>query len=92
MSEIEKIVDATMAVAPPGDGERPRAGDAGRDTSIEERLQRDPESSQARLDRGIDESMDASDPPSATQPVHNNGPIASSGFNEAAERARQDDA
>ncbi|MFZ5747921.1 MAG: hypothetical protein ACOY45_09735 [Pseudomonadota bacterium] len=48
--------------------------DAGTDTSIEERLKRNPESREARLDRALDESMDASDPPSSTQPVHANPP------------------
>jgi hypothetical protein len=91
MSDLERTVDETMSVAPPGDGERPRAGDAGRDTSIEERLQRDPTNVQAQLDRGSDESMDASDPPAASQPGHSLDPAPSSGFNEAAERARQED-
>lgn len=45
-------------------------GDAGADQSIVERLEDDPESSDARLDTALDESMDASDPPSATQPAH----------------------
>jgi hypothetical protein len=92
MNDIEKTVDETMAVAPPGDGERRSQADAGSDSSIEERLKRDPANVQAQLDRGSDESMDASDPPSATQPGQHNEPVASSGYNEAAERARQDDA
>lgn len=59
--------------------------DAGQDKSIAERLERDPENSEARLDAGLDESMDASDPPAATQPVHNNEPPESSGFDAEAE-------
>lgn len=64
-------------------------GDAGSDESISERLEKNPESKQARLDRALDESMDASDPPSGTQPVHNHGPAPSSGYDEAAERDRE---
>lgn len=63
--------------------------DAGTDRSIEKRLQRDPESKEARLDRALDESMDASDPPASTQPVHHHEPPASSGYDEAAEKARR---
>ena len=64
-----------MSVAPgePEDDGKPapvHAADAGTDESIAERLYRTPESKEARLDRGLDESMDASDPPASTQPVH----------------------
>lgn len=65
-------------------------GDVGSDESISERLEKNPESKQARLDRALDESMDASDPPSSTQPVHNHGPAPSSGYDEAAEKAREE--
>ena len=65
-------------------------GDAGSDESISERLEKNPESKQARLDRALDESMAASDPPSGTQPVHNHGPAPSSGYDEAAETAREE--
>jgi hypothetical protein len=69
--------------------EKSNKGDAGSDESISERLEKNPESKQARLDRALDESMDASDPPSGTQPVHNHGPAPSSGYDEAAERDRE---
>ncbi|MFD1787994.1 hypothetical protein ACFSC3_10445 [Sphingomonas floccifaciens] len=93
MTEIKETVDETMTVAPDADdADRSRQKDAGHDTSIEERLQRNPESKEARLDRALDESMDASDPPATTQPVHNHGPAPSSGFDEEAEKARQRDA
>ncbi|MEP9361282.1 hypothetical protein [Sphingomonas sp. KR3-1] len=66
-----------MSVAPGPDDEtkRPAAqsADAGTDESIAERLYRNPDSKEARLDRGLDESMDASDPPASTQPVHSHG-------------------
>ncbi|WP_337846151.1 hypothetical protein [Sphingomonas sp.] len=57
-----------------------KRGDAGTDESIAERLEKNPESKQARLDRALDESMDASDPPSGTQPVHSNQAPASTGY------------
>ena len=61
------------------------AADAGTDESIAKRLYANPESKEARLDRGLDESMDASDPPASTQPVHNQTLPESSGYNEKAE-------
>ncbi|RYE58596.1 MAG: hypothetical protein EOP20_05840 [Hyphomicrobiales bacterium] len=60
------------------------SADAGTDESITHRLERNPESKEARLDRGLDESMDASDPPASTQPVHSHSHSElpeSSGFN-----------
>ena len=65
---------------------------AGQDRSIEKRLKKNPENEDAQLDRGLDESMDASDPPSATQPGDSGNPPKSSGFDEAAEAERQQDA
>ena len=61
------------------------SADAGTDESIAKRLYANPESKEARLDRGLDESMDASDPPASTQPVHNMILPESSGYNEKAE-------
>lgn len=63
-----------------------KRGDAGTDSSIEERLEKNPQSKQARLDRALDESMDASDPPATTQPVHSHEPPSSSGYDEEKER------
>ena len=60
--------------------ENKKRGDAGTDESIAERLEKNPESKQARLDRALDESMDASDPPSGTQPVHSHSAPASTGY------------
>lgn len=62
-----------------------QASDAGRDKSIARRLEKHPDSSDARLDNALDESMDASDPPAATQPGHGD-PAPSSGYDEEAER------
>lgn len=95
MTEIADTVDKTMTVAPDGDTEEGTPGqqrDAGNDESIARRLERNPESKEARLDRALDESMDASDPPASTQPVHNHSPAPSSGYDEEAEKARQRDA
>lgn len=81
-----------MSVAPgPEDDQTTRRGpvgsaDAGTDTSITERLERNPESKDARLDRALDESMDASDPPASTQPIHNHQPPESSGYDPKAEQ------
>ena len=63
-----------------------KPGDAGTDSSIEERLEKNPQSKQARLDRALDESMDASDPPATTQPVHSHHAPPSSGYDEEKER------
>ncbi|MBM3927254.1 MAG: hypothetical protein FJ335_02175 [Sphingomonadales bacterium] len=93
MSEIERTVAETMTVAPDGDdADHGQRGDAGRDESIAERLEQNPENKDARLDRALDESMDASDPPATTQPIHNHAPSPSSGYSEEAEKARQRDA
>lgn len=62
----------------------PKQG-AMQDEGINQRLEDDPEDSDARLDAGLDQSMDASDPPSSTQPVHSNDPAPSSGYDEKAE-------
>jgi hypothetical protein len=81
-----------MSVAPGPDDETTRApaqsADAGTDESIAERLYRNPDSKEARLDRGLDESMDASDPPASTQPVHSHSASElpeSSGYDPKAE-------
>ena len=48
---------------------------------LELRLKKNPNDKQAQIDVGSDESMDASDPPSATQPGGND-PVPSSTFPE----------
>ena len=65
-----------------------RRGDAGRDTDIAERLDQDPEDKDAKLDQGLDESMDASDPPAITQPGKGKDPAPSSGYDAEEERQR----
>lgn len=87
-----------MTEKPKGDESHPAAIDstlsasdprqqAGQDESIVERLARDPASPQAKLDRALDESMDASDPPSHTAPGGGSEPAPSSGFDPEAEKA-----
>ena len=49
---------------------------------LEKKLKRDPDDLDARADVGSDESMDASDPSSATQPGQSDKPVPSSGFPE----------
>jgi hypothetical protein len=63
--------------------------DAGQDTDIARRLMRDPTDVDAQLDRGLDESMDASDPPAALTPGGSGEPLPSSGYDAAAEKAQQ---
>jgi hypothetical protein len=47
---------------------------------LERKLQRDPDDDDAKVDVGSDESMDASDPPAASQPGKKDEPVPSSGF------------
>lgn len=84
-----------LSVAPdaPEEGSNVRdpRQDAGQDRSIAKRLEKDPANNQAQLDNALDESMDASDPPAATQPVHPHEPPASSGYDAEAEAQRARD-
>lgn len=52
----------------------------GRD--LERKLKRHPEDLDAKVDVGSDQSMDASDPPAATQPGQKDEPVPSSSFPE----------
>ncbi|MBY8827234.1 hypothetical protein [Hephaestia mangrovi] len=79
-------IDDKAGAPPPKEKARDR--DAGQDEAINQRLERNPESKEARLDTALDESMDASDPPSSTQPVHNHDPAPSSGYDPDAEKRR----
>lgn len=97
MAEARKPIDDntldTLSVAP-GDPEENQAihhprQEAGQDQSIARRLEKNPESKEARLDAALDESMDASDPPSSTQPVHKQEPPKSSGYDVEAEAKLQ---
>jgi hypothetical protein len=48
---------------------------------LEEKLRRNPQDPDTKVDVGSDESMDASDPPSVVQPDRSE-PVPSSGFDE----------
>ena len=90
MADIDEKALDSMSVAPGEPTDRTSGqGDAGRDRSIDKRLKKNPESADARLDNALDESMDASDPPSSTQPVHSTDPAPSSGYDAEAEQSRQ---
>jgi len=49
---------------------------------LERRLHDNPDDEDAKADVGSDQSMDASDPPAASQPGQNDEPVPSSGFPE----------
>ena len=80
---IDPAASDSLSVAPDAPSQ-----DAGQDKSINKRLQKNPDSPDARLDNALDESMDASDPPAQTQPGANTDPAPSSGYSEEAERQR----
>ncbi|MEG3174622.1 hypothetical protein U1872_00155 [Sphingomonas sp. RB3P16] len=95
MTEDTKLVDEKaldgISVAPgePEEGHDihdPRQN-AGQDESIAKRLERDPKSADAARDNALDESMDASDPPSTSKPGDNDTAPKSSGFDPDAEAA-----
>jgi hypothetical protein len=52
------------------------------DREFERKLKKDPRDDDAKVDVGSDESMDASDPPAASQPGCSDEPVPSSGFPE----------
>ena len=91
MTDMDRSASDGMSVAPEGDESAPAQDPrqaAGQDKSIAKRLEKNPASKQAQLDNALDESMDASDPPSTTQPAHDE-PAPSSGFDPEAEAARR---
>ncbi len=83
MSGIDDKALDSLAVAPTQD-------DAGEDAQIADRVESTPDDSDARLDAGLDESMDASDPIASTQPG-SDGPAPSSGYDAEAEARRSAD-
>lgn len=80
--------DATDDAAAVG-GQHPDQN-AMQDEDIVRRLEEQPANVDAQLDAGLDQSMDASDPPAALQPGDTGAPMLSSGFDEAAEDALRD--
>ncbi|MEG3164988.1 hypothetical protein U1701_10305 [Sphingomonas sp. PB2P19] len=85
MTDIDQRALDSLSVAPAEDAERDPRQDAGQDKSIAKRLQKSPDSEDARLDNALDESMDASDPPAQTQPGASTDAPESSGYNPAVE-------
>lgn len=83
----EEALDGLSVAAPAPKNEK-QGGDAGQDESINKRLERNPESKEAQLDTALDESMDASDPPSSTQPQKSREPAPSSGYDAETEKRR----
>ncbi|MDN4631857.1 hypothetical protein [Sphingomonas sp. PvP056] len=94
MTDDPKLIDDkaldSLSVAPGDPDEEPTSGkqDAGQDASIAHRLERNPSSPDAARDNALDESMDASDPPSTSRPGDNSEPPRSSGYNEDDEAKR----
>jgi hypothetical protein len=72
--------------APVNDGKKhkppPAVHSAAPERELEQKLKRNPEDKNLKADVGSDESMDASDPPSSTQPGEKDEPAPSSGFPE----------
>jgi hypothetical protein len=60
----------------------PATHSAAPEKELEDKLRRNPEDADAKIDVGSDESMDASDPPAASQPGERDEPVPSSGFPE----------
>ncbi|MBJ6121557.1 hypothetical protein [Sphingomonas mollis] len=93
MNTIDDRALDSLSVAPDdSSGGRDPRQDAGQDKSIAKRLQKNPDSVDARLDNGLDETMDGSDPVSISEPNGGGEPAPSSGYDEAAEQERQRDA
>ena len=64
------------------EGPPPTVHPAAPDRELEQELKRNPDDPNLKADVGSDESMDASDPPSSTQPGRSDEPAPSSGFPE----------
>lgn len=91
MTDIDRSAIDSLSVAPGEEDIEDSRQQAGQDKSIARRLEKNPDNADAQLDNGLDESMDASDPPSAAQPGQSGEPAPSSGYDEEAEaRLRSD--
>ena len=60
----------------------PTVHSAAPERELEQKLKRNPDDPNLKADVGSDESMDASDPSSATQPGQKDEPVPSSSFPE----------
>jgi len=91
MNSIDDRALDSLSVAPEeqdAGSSRTERQDAGQDKSITKRLQKNPDSADARLDNGLDETMDASDPVSISEPGDSGEPAPSSGYDEDANKGR----
>ncbi|RZM05923.1 MAG: hypothetical protein EOP68_17145 [Sphingomonas sp.] len=91
MNSIDDRALDSLSVAPEeqdAGSSRTERQDAGQDKSITKRLQKNPDSADARLDNGLDETMDASDPVSISEPGDSGEPAPSSGYDEDADKGR----
>jgi len=89
MNSIDDRALDSLSVAPEeqdAGSSRTERQDAGQDKSITKRLQKNPDSADARLDNGLDETMDGSDPVSISEPSDDGEPSPSSGYDEDKER------
>jgi hypothetical protein len=77
MSEADHDAEAHDKKVPP-----PPVISAPPERDLERKLKRNPDDLNAKADVGSDESMDASDPSSATQPGQSDTPVPSSSFPE----------
>lgn len=68
------------AEAPPRAPSPPQVHSGEPERELERKLKLEPHNLDAKVDVGSDESMDASDPPAATQPGQNDEPVPSSSF------------
>ena len=59
------------------------------DATDDDKLARNPEDEDAKLDVALDETFPTSDAPSNTQPGKGSDPAPSSGYDEEAEKSRQ---
>ena len=82
LGDGEAAVNAVENKEPPP----PPVINAPPERDLEHKLKLQPDDPDAKADVGSDQSMDASDPSSATQPGSNDHPAPSSGFPENSER------
>ena len=85
-AQAQSVVRGRVADAKDQSPEAPPAilsGDP--EQELEQTLRRNPEDPDAKIDVGSDQSMDASDPPSSSQPGQSDKPVPSSSFPEKTE-------
>lgn len=81
MMKLHDRKDFSMTHHKPGNDDHPAVQSADPDRELELKVKKNPQDKDAKADLGSDESMDASDPSSVTQPGTSE-PAPSSGFPE----------